>query len=444
MPHLRPLKAVDTSPHSQPSPSGAPHPYSPLRRFLIVLLSLSGISFLLYLDGLLGEHAELPLAGEGLNYGLLFMAGLFTGFHCVGMCGALVVSYTVNATKRSAASYLAHLVYAVGKTLSYAVIGALFGTLGAIVTFTPLLRGVAGIAAGSFLLLFGLGMLNVFSGLSRLRIKTPGFLLRIIGWGVKRRSHPFVIGLLNGMMIICGPLQAMYIMAAGTGSPSEGAKLLFMFGLGTLPVMLGFGVLTSALSARIAPKLVRASGVIVIALGAIMLNRGLAMTGSGYDFNSLAARWPRESVSAPVAEEAQTGIQVIRMRVTGKGYEPNQFSLHKGMPVKWIIEGQEVNYCNHRITLPSLNLEFDIQKGENIIEFVPQQVGVVTWSCWMGMVPGVFLVHEAAVEPVREPPQPARTEPPREHSNPVHEWLDRWVRRLRLDAPILTIPEASP
>src|SRR5512134_498499 len=48
------------------------------------------------------------------------------------------------------------------------------------------------------------------------------------------RRSPLVIGLLNGLMLGCGPLQAMYIMAAGTGSAQEGATMLFFFGLGTL------------------------------------------------------------------------------------------------------------------------------------------------------------------------------------------------------------------
>ena len=418
------------------SHSETPHPpgrtLSVIGKFVVILLSLGGIVLLLYLDSLIGEHTELPLAGESLSYGLLFLAGLFTGFHCVGMCGALVVSYTVDAAKHSASSYWAHAFYGLGKTLSYTAIGAAFGALGAIISFTPFLRGVAGIAAGIFLLLFGLGMLNVFSGLSRFRIKAPAFLMRFIGRGVKRRSHPFVIGLLNGLMIICGPLQAMYILAAGTGSPVEGAKLLFVFGLGTLPVMLGFGVLTSTLSARVAPKLIRASGAIVIALGAIMLNRGLSMTGSGYDFNSLAARFS-EGATPKVAVEATgtAGIQTIRMQVTAKGYEPDHFTLRKGVPVRWVIEGKKVTYCNHRIAVPSLNLEFDIHEGENVIEFTPDRAGVIPWSCWMGMIPGVFLVHE---EPAG-PPAPSRTaehgeKPPEPGSRNLREWVRQWRERL--------------
>jgi sulfite exporter TauE/SafE len=88
-------------------------------------------------------------------------------------------------------------------------------------------------------------------------------------------------------MIICGPLQAMYVMAAGTGSPVEGALLMFFFGLGTLPVMLSFGWFATLISAGLTPKLVRFSGVIVLVLGILMVNRGLETAESGFDFHSL-------------------------------------------------------------------------------------------------------------------------------------------------------------
>jgi sulfite exporter TauE/SafE len=384
----------DISPPLEPSRSFLTQFRALLQRTLAILLILCGIVILLNLDSLLGGHSDFPLGGEQLSYALLLVAGLFTGFHCVGMCGALVVGYTVKAAADSGSRYFTHLHYGLGKLLSYTVIGGLFGALGAIITFTPFMRGLAGIGAGAFLLLFGLSTLNLFPALSRFRIKTPDFVMKRLGKAYRSNSNPFVIGLLNGLMIICGPLQAMYIMAAGTGDPVEGAKLLFVFGLGTLPMMLGFGVLASALSRQFAPRIVRASGVIVIGLGAIMLNRGLAMVGGGYDYHSLMARWLPGTHTVGHGPAAPAEEQVIRMAVNRKGFVPGEFTLRKGVPVRWIIQGEEVDYCNHRIVVPSLGLEFDVRQGENIIEFTPEQTGVIPWSCWMGMAHGTFLIHE--------------------------------------------------
>ncbi|MBU4284446.1 MAG: hypothetical protein KJ968_05025, partial [Nanoarchaeota archaeon] len=44
--------------------------------------------------------------------------------------------------------------------------------------------------------------------------------------------------------------------------------------------------------------------------------------------------------------------------------------------------------------VPKLGLNFDIKKGEQVIEFMPEEEGTIPWSCWMGMIPGVFIVKD--------------------------------------------------
>ena len=107
---------------------------------------------------------------------------------------------------------------------------------------------------------------------------------------LRGQRSPLVIGLLNGFMLGCGPLQAMYVMAAGTGSALEGATMLFFFGLGTLIPLMSFGLFASSIPRRILHQLVLASAILVIAMGLMMADRGLKLTGSGYDFNSLTSR----------------------------------------------------------------------------------------------------------------------------------------------------------
>jgi plastocyanin domain-containing protein len=66
--------------------------------------------------------------------------------------------------------------------------------------------------------------------------------------------------------------------------------------------------------------------------------------------------------------------------------------LQKGVPVRWIINGIEINSCNNRIVVRDYGLDFPINRGEQTIEFTPNKEGVVRWSCWMGMIPGSFIV----------------------------------------------------
>jgi sulfite exporter TauE/SafE/copper chaperone CopZ len=352
--------------------------------FGIIGLVIAGYFFLN-----LTEKIGLPEISQNMGYGLLFLVGLLTGFHCVAMCGGFVVSYTAKDAQEGKKSYSSHFMYGLGKTISYTVIGAAFGLLGSIIAFTPTIRGFAGIIAGLFLIIFGINMLG-FNFLRFLRISSPNI-------NIKNNKSPLIIGLLNGLMIACGPLQAIYIMAAGTGSMVEGAKLLFIFALGTLPIMLGFGFLTTLISKNLTSKILKASGLVVILLGLIMVNRGLALMGSGFDANTIINSFSDDNSNINNNQniaQIEDGYQIIKMDVTARGWSPDTFVLKKGIPVKWIINGEEITNCNKAIQVPKLNLQFDIKKGEQIIEFTPTETGTISWSCWMGMIPGTFIVTE--------------------------------------------------
>lgn len=359
------------------------------------IFALVGVIILGYFLLKIFYTIQLPEISQNMGYGLLFVVGLLTGFHCVSMCGGFVVSYTAKGVKEGKKPHQMHLSYAIGKTLSYTTIGAVFGLIGSVIAFTPKMRGIAGIIAGLFLLLYGLKMLNIIPGLRKFGL--PSVINKFAGQeSHKYASSPLITGLLNGLMIACGPLQALYIMAAGTGSMFEGAKILLIFALGTLPVMLGFGYLTSFISSKATHKILKASGVIVIILGLIMINRGLALTGGGYDLNSLRSNLKEQAVPDSNAQNSglvlKDGYQEIRMEVNRYGWSPNKFVLQKGVPVKWIIDGKELNGCNSAIQVPKLDLYFDIKPGLQTIEFTPNEEGTISWSCSMGMIPGVFIV----------------------------------------------------
>lgn len=337
---------------------------------------------------------NVPEISQNMGYGLLFVVGLLTGFHCVGMCGGFMVSYISKGIEKGHAPAKLHASYGVAKTISYTIIGAVFGLIGSIVAFTPAMKGAAAILAGIFLIVFGLKMLNIFPKLRKFQIRFPSVIEKQRQkWSHKYSGSPIAIGLLNGLMIACGPLQAIYVMAAGTGSMVEGAKMLFIFGLGTLPVMLSFGYITSIVGSKFTRKIVKYSGVVVIILGIIMFNRGLALAGTGYDFNSLQTTITGSATSTENSEfNIVDGYQIIEMDVTRYGWEPNQFTLLEDVPVKWEINVIELTGCNRAIQVPEYNLAFDLVEGKQTIEFTPTETGTVSWSCWMGMIPGAFSV----------------------------------------------------
>ncbi|HHJ39034.1 MAG TPA: sulfite exporter TauE/SafE family protein [Methylothermaceae bacterium] len=357
-----------------------------IRRWIGVLFGAVGIFFIVYLDSRFGGHGQghNHALMANMSYALLLMTGFMTSFHCVGMCGAMVLSYTTQDTKLGKPSYFSHFWYGLGKTASYTILGAGFGALGAVIAFTPWLRGIIAISAGMFLVLFGLSMLNLLPGMGRIQLKTPTFVMRFIGRQYKKHSHPFMIGLLNGLMIVCGPLQAMYIMAAGSGSPLEGAKILFFFGLGTLPVMLGFGVFASTLAKSIGPKLVKFSSVVVVVLGAVMLNRGLALADTGYDLHSILKK---------NQEKALSGIKTLSMRITKHDFEPDHFVIKRNEPIRWIIHVEKDAFCKGQLEIPSLEINVALKPGTQALEFSIPRKGLILWHCTQPLRYGAFTVQ---------------------------------------------------
>src|SRR5690606_14804228 len=110
----------------------------------------------------------------------------------------------------------------------------------------------------------------------------------------------------------------------------------------------------------------------------------------------------------------KNGIQVIKMTADNRGYTPNAFYVQKGIPVQWIIDGQQLNSCNNAIVSRALNLQTKIEKGENIIEFTPGNEDI-NFSCWMGIIRGVIKVVDnlSAVDTSKPDPSlpPASTGP---------------------------------
>ncbi|MCX6776128.1 MAG: sulfite exporter TauE/SafE family protein [Candidatus Micrarchaeota archaeon] len=323
---------------------------------------------------------------------LLFFVGFLTGFHCIGMCGGFVLSYTAKCASEGKSNLSSHLQYGAGKLASYTAIGALFGLAGSVIAFAVELRAAIALLAGAFLVVYGINMLGVMPQLRKIQIPTPQFLTQFMRSQKDKQQAPLMIGLLNGLFIACGPLQAMYLLAAGSGSPMWGASALFAFGLGTLPPLLGFGAVASYLTNSFKRSLVKFSGVFVIILGLLMANNGLTLAGSNLSFTALHAGIETNSQNLTANVSYPAGYQVIRMNVTSNGWEPNRFVLQKGVPVKWIINGIEINNCNGRIIVHEYGLDFPIHAGEQTIEFTPDKEGVVSWSCWMGMIPGTFIV----------------------------------------------------
>lgn len=222
--------------------------------------------------------------------------GLVQGFiHCAGMCGPFVLAFslsfhqeTEDAKKSSKRRVLSlHLAHNGGRVLSFTLLGGLFGALGSFVNTVSSATGIDAVAAliGGLLMILwavdqvrtghGAGFMERWSLLSLPPIRHA--LRRILN--KKTPGAAFTAGILLGFHP-CGLIFAMLVSAAATGSAVHGALVLLMFGLGTIPALLGVAALGWFGSKRLRSKSFSYFAAILIGLsGVVFMLRGLAING---------------------------------------------------------------------------------------------------------------------------------------------------------------------
>ena len=345
----------------------------------IILLSKAGNSF----------DMESKLANA--SYLVLFVVGIFTSLHCVGMCGGIMLSQSIGTENKSKFQALKPAIfYNLGRVVSYTILGGIVGAIGSVFSLTLTMKAGFQVLAGIFMIIMGLNMAG-YSLFRKFNIKLPWSFCSL----KKSGKTPFVVGILNGFMP-CGPLQTMQLYALGTGSAILGATSMFIFALGTVPLMLGFGAISGLLSKDNTKQLVKFGGILIVVLGLIMGNRGLALAGINISPMALMQKFANQSEDSEVPAEIpkaviEDGVQVITMTATARGYTPRVLYVQKNMPVKWIIKGEQLTSCNNSSVIPSLDIERKLEAGETIINFNAGDKDI-NYSCWMGMIGGVIRV----------------------------------------------------
>lgn len=341
--------------------------------------------------GLSNLFYQFPEAEKGMEYGMLFFIGLLTSVHCIAMCGGINLSQCMpKGVKEGEQSRLSALrpsvLYNLGRVISYTMIGGIVGTLGSVVSFSGWAKGMIQIAAGIFMVIMGLNMLQIFPGLHKLTPRIPKAIAIKIYKKKNGSNSPLYVGLLNGLMP-CGPLQAMQLYALSTGSPVKGALSMFLFSLGTVPLMFGLGALSSVLSQKFTKKVMTVGAVLVVILGISMFSSGMSLSNLSIPANN-------NSQSSTAQTEIIDGVQNVTTTLASGRYEP--IRVQAGTPVKWTIKADPgtINGCNNRLIIPEYEIEKQLEVGENVITFTPTQTGEFQYSCWMGMIRSTITVTE--------------------------------------------------
>jgi sulfite exporter TauE/SafE len=209
----------------------------------------------------------------------VFLVGLLGGTHCIGMCGGIVGALAVQLPGEQRRQWPLHLAYNLGRVGSYAVAGALMGSVGSLGLLLNNLLPVQMalyVAANVMLVALGLYLLGVTRSLAFTE-RLGQRLWRHIQPATRRLlpARTFLQALPLGMLwgwLPCGLVYSVLAVALMSGSAARGALTMLAFGLGTLPNMLFAGVLLKRLRESGQGRLVRyASGMLVLGFGAFGL-----------------------------------------------------------------------------------------------------------------------------------------------------------------------------
>ncbi|MDD5749761.1 MAG: sulfite exporter TauE/SafE family protein [Patescibacteria group bacterium] len=337
----------------------------------------------------IGLFSWLEIGSSSLNYGASFLTGVAASLStCLVVVGAVVMSFSAKYQAQGnffQSSLRPHLFFHVGRLASFFLLGGFLGLAGSWLGFSQTFNAIFTFLVALVLLYLSFNILGFLPSLASFGLKTPAKFLGF--WHSLRDSNHFLAPALLGALTFflpCGFTQSMQLLALSSGSFWTGGLSLFLFALGTVPVLLLLGISTRKIKDFRSSLWKKVIGILIFLFAFYTLFSALALAGLNIDF------FRQKSIGQTVE---QGDYQIINMVVDYRGFTPNVFYLKKGLPVKWLIDGQQVSGCTNEIIVPSLGLSQKISSGENVVEFLPDKAGTIAFSCGMGMVRGQFIVE---------------------------------------------------
>jgi sulfite exporter TauE/SafE len=206
----------------------------------------------------------------------VFVASLVGSLHCAGMCGPLV-AFALGTTDTTSHRQRAVLQFAYhgGRLVTYSLLGAVCGLLGAALDLSGSMVGmnrVAALLAGLMMVGVGIIALLRYSGVRLPAFPVPKMLTRMIVFGQRAAVglRPFPRALTIGLLttfLPCGWLYMFAIVAAGAGSALGGAAIMIAFWAGTVPVLASLGIGVQAFAGTLGRRMPLITSALIVLLG---------------------------------------------------------------------------------------------------------------------------------------------------------------------------------
>ncbi len=221
------------------------------------------------------------ISSGDVSYGTAFLIGLIASVStCMAVVGGLVLSVSANFAKEGD-KVKPQVLFHIGRLVSFFVLGGAIGAIGSAFQLGITGTFVLSFLVGIVMLMLGINLLDVFPWARKLQPTLPKFLSNHL-LEVKKINHiltPILLGIIT-FFLPCGFTQSMQIYALSTGSFWTGALIMFIFSLGTLPVLalLSFGSLGIHDKVR-SSIFFKTAGLVVIFFGLFNLINSLVALG---------------------------------------------------------------------------------------------------------------------------------------------------------------------
>ncbi len=193
------------------------------------------------------------------SYLVAFVMGLISSLHCIGMCGSIIGTLTLSLSpeirhnKITLCTFV--LNYNLGRISSYAIAGALIGLLQLLLNL-PFSQGhghrVLQLLSALIMAGAGLYIAGWFARFAYVEKIGIWFWKKIEPFGrslmpIKTRFHALLFGMIWGWLP-CGLVYSALAVSATAGDSLKSSFTMLAFGLGTLPAVMGVGIMTSILT----------------------------------------------------------------------------------------------------------------------------------------------------------------------------------------------------
>lgn len=338
------------------------------------------------------------------SLGAFFIFGLIAGVSsCAALIGGLVLSLSkqwlemYDQSASLASKMTPHILFNIGRIVSYSFLGIVLGFLGEKIKFSPTITAVIVIAVSILMLILALQMLGV-AEFNRFRIALPKGLTAKIYNSEKKGGwfYPALAGFIT-VLLPCGFTIIAEGAAVLSGSSWRGLLIMFFFVLGTMFPLMGIGLSSVKLGGnhKSSELFLKTAGLLIIffvifnldvqfGIGRFLSNFANAFATSPTN-NPVALIGPSNNYNPPSTNQTQLLQAIYSDKL---GLSPDVFNVKVGSPVRLEIEVRDDVYgCMSTILIPGLWEEPELmRKGNNIVmEFIAREPGEFPLTCAMGV-----------------------------------------------------------